>query len=202
MTGDMYVFAQSWQPEFCFNQSTYAGCSPPQSFWNTSFTIHGLWPQYTAGGYPQTCTTEAFDSNVPVAIGWDTMTMYWPDAQYAETDPKYTSFWEHEWTKHGTCTGLVQQNYFETTINLLKSFGSPSILSNNVGGSIAAADLRTAMGGASYVALQCNSGTFLSGAYTCWSESNGQPLKQMECPSDVQAEDTCTSATVVITAFY
>lgn len=201
MTGDMFVFAYSWQPQFCYGQPTYLGCTPPQSFWNSSFTIHGLWPQYSAGGYPQSCTTEAFDPNVPIAIGWDTMTKYWPDAQYDETDPNYDSFWEHEWTKHGTCTGLPQQSYFQYTIDLLNSFPTPSLVSNNVGGSVNAADLRNAMGGATYASLQCNSGEYLSGVYTCWSESDGKPLKQIECPSDVQKEDTCTTTSVVVRSF-
>ena len=53
----------------------------------------GLWPQYTAGGYPQSCTTEPFNASVPYEIGWDTMVKYWVDASYAESDPNYNQFW-------------------------------------------------------------------------------------------------------------
>eukprot|EP00128_Syssomonas_multiformis_P002201 Colp12_sorted_trinity150504_noHs@23754 len=51
------------------------------------------------------------------------MTKYWPEVEYEVTDPEYTSFWEHEWSKHGTCSGLSQDDYFQTTVNLIKSFG-------------------------------------------------------------------------------
>lgn len=201
MTGDIFVFAYSWTPEFCYGQASYAGCKTPNDFWNKYFTIHGLWPQYSTGGYPATCTTEPFNSSIPIEIGWDTMTTYWPDVQYAETDSNYDSFWEHEWTKHGTCTGLSQYNYFQNTINLIKKFGTPSVVTANVGGSVSASSLRQAFGGSTMVALQCESGQYLSGAYTCWSQSNGVPQQQITCPSDVQKEDTCTSSTVKITSF-
>ncbi len=201
MTGDIFVLAYSWQAEFCHGQPTYLGCTPPQDYWKTHFTLHGLWPQYAAGGYPQTCTTEAFDANVPYAIGWDTMTKYWPDAQYAETDPKYNSFWDHEWTKHGTCTGLPQQSYFQESINLIKAFGSPPILADFVGKNMTASILRDALGGATRASLQCNSGVRLSGVFTCWFQENGVPKVQVECPADVQKEDTCTSAEISITSF-
>jgi len=112
MSGDIYVFAYSWTPEFCYNKSSvYPGCAAPQSFWGKYFTLHGLWPQYSTGGYPQSCTTEPFNTSVPYAVGWNDLVQYWPNVQYAETDPLYTSFWDHEWTKHGTCTGLSQFDY-------------------------------------------------------------------------------------------
>lgn len=201
MTGDIYVFAYSWTPEFCYGQSSYEGCATPKSYWGKYFTIHGLWPQYSTGGYPANCNTQAFNSSVPIAIGWDDMTTYWPDVQYLETDPDYDSFWEHEWTKHGTCTGLSQYDYFTNGLNLVKSFGTPSSVTSNVGGTVSASTLRNDFGGASYVALQCNGGSYLSGAYTCWSQNNGIPNKQITCPSDVIGEDTCTSSTISIPSF-
>ncbi len=201
MQGDMYVFAYSWTPEFCYNQPTYTGCFTPQDYWGKYFIVHGLWPQYSAGGYPQTCTTEAFNTSVPTAIGWSTMTTYWPNVKVAETDSTYDSFWEHEWTKHGTCSGLTQYNYFQDSINLLKKFGTPASVTANVGGNISATTLRNDFGGSSKVALQCNGGAYLVGAYTCWSQTNGVPSAQITCPSDVISEDTCTKTTLYIQAF-
>lgn len=71
------------------------------------------------------------------------MTKYWPDVQYAETSPDYDQFWEHEWTKHGTCSGLTQLQYFQNGIDLIQKFGTPSYVTDNVGGNITAATLRT-----------------------------------------------------------
>lgn len=201
MKGDLYVFAQSWQPGFCNGKSGYYGCSNPKDFWRTHFTIHGLWPQYSAGGYPQSCTKEAFNTTVPYEVGWTDMTNYWPNAQYPESDPNYDSFWTHEWSKHGTCSGLSQSDYFTYTLNLEKALGTPEMISKNVGGSVNATELRNFYGGASRASLQCNSGNYINGIYTCWSQVDGKPISQVVCPSDVQKEDTCPGSMVNIGAF-
>ncbi len=200
MTGDMFVFAYSWTPEFCSGNS-YPGCKTPQDYWGKYFTVHGLWPQYSAGGYPHDCTKEAFNSSVPNAVGWNDMTKYWPNVQASETSSSYSSFWEHEWTKHGTCTGLSQYDYFSKTLSLIKSFGTPASVTKAVGSTISASTLRNDFGGSSYVALQCDSGKYLSGAYTCWNQSNGVPTTQRTCPKDVIGEDTCTSSTLTVKKF-
>lgn len=201
MSGDVYVFAYTWTPEFCFGTSGYPGCKNPEDFWGTHFTLHGLWPQYSGGGYPQSCTSEKYDPASADAVGMDDMVKYWPEVEYAVTDPQYSSFWEHEWSKHGTCTGLSQVDYFQSTINLIKKFGTPASVTNAVGGTVSASTLRSDMGGASFVSLQCESGKYLSGAFTCWSQSNGIPTVQQKCPTDVQSEDTCSSSTISVTGF-
>jgi ribonuclease T2 len=161
-TDTLYVLAYSWEAEFCYGTS-YPGCSDPEDYWQTHFTLHGLWPQYVTSGYPQSCTTEAFDPKTADSIGMDTMIEYWPNVQEAEGSSSYDDFWSHEWSKHGTCSGLQQVDYFNTTINLIKSYGTPSIVSSNVGKSVSASSLRTAFGGPTYVALQCNGGQYLVG---------------------------------------
>ena len=92
-SSDMYVFAYTFQPEFCYGQTSYPGCEDPHDYWYTHFTVHGLWPQYKAGGYEHDCTSEPFDDSVVDEIGFETMTTYWPDVKYAENDPDYTEFW-------------------------------------------------------------------------------------------------------------
>ena len=112
------------------------------------------------------------------------------------------SFWQHEWEKHGTCSGLTQYDYFQDTINLIKSFGTPASVTKAVGGELNADDLRNDFGGKTMCALQCTSGTYVVGVYTCWSmDAAHNPLKQVTCPADVQAEDTCTTTTVTIASF-
>ena len=199
MTGDLYVLAYTWTPEYCYGTS-YPGCSAPQNYWLDHFTLHGLWPQYKAGGYPASCTNEAYDVASADYVGWDDMTKYWPEVEYEVTDPRYTQFWDHEWTKHGTCSGLSQDDYFQTTVNLIKSFGTPQSLIDAADKktTLSAATLRNDLGGATYASLQCVSGKYLSGVYTCWTPVNGLPTTQTVCPSDVQKEDTCTSSTLTI----
>ena len=203
MTGDMYVLAYTWTPEFCYGTTGYPGCTDTQSYWGNHYTLHGLWPQYSSGGYPADCTTEAYDVESADYVGWDDMTEYWPEVEYAVTDPEYTSFWDHEWTKHGTCSGLTQDTYFQTTINLIKSYGTPQSLINAADAktTLSASTLRNDMGGASFASLQCVSGKYLSGAYTCWKASNGLPVSQIACPSDVIKEDSCSSSTLSIQTF-
>ena len=70
------------------------------------FTLHGLWPQDTDGDYPCTCTQEAFDPSILTPIQAD-MDRYWPSLN----GPSNT-FWEHEWSKHGTCTPWSVHDYF------------------------------------------------------------------------------------------
>ena len=61
---DFYVMSLSWSPGFC---ATGAGqddplqCGPERHF---AFVLHGLWPQYQQGGWPQNCSTEAADESL------------------------------------------------------------------------------------------------------------------------------------------
>jgi ribonuclease T2 len=160
-----------------------------------------LLPLFSTGGYPHDCTTEAFNTSTPNSVGYSDMTKYWPNVQQAEGSANYTDFWNHEWTKHGTCTGLSQYDYFSKTLSLIKSFGTPASVTNAVGSTLSASSLRNDFGGSSKVALQCQSGSYLSGAYTCWNQSNGLPTTQRECPADVIAEDTCTASTLTVQSF-
>lgn len=156
------------------------------------------------GGYEADCTSEAFDEETVVdAIGFDTLTTYWPNVKYAEDDDEYGEFWAHEWEKHGTCSGLSQPAYFNATVTMIESMGTPTIYSNAVGSTIDATALRNSFGGKTYASLQCDSSKYVNGVYTCWDmdSTTHLPTVQIECPSDVQAEDTCTVDTLEVTSF-
>ena len=193
-TDFVYVLAYTWTPGFCINQ-TYPGCSDPESYWLNHFTLHGLWPQYTTTGYPSYCTTEPYNASIPDIIGLETMVQFWPDVKYDITSSSYDSFWEHEWTKHGTCTTLTQYDYFQDALQLIERYGTPEVLTEAVGGTIDAATLRKSMND---VALQCSGGNILMGAYTCWSQTNGIPGSQIVCPESVEAEDTCSASILTV----
>ena len=195
-----YVLAYSWTPGFC-KGTTYPGCSTPQPYWTNHFTLHGLWPQYnTTDGYPADCTTEAFSQSAVDAVngGESTMITYWPNVQEVEGTSTYSDFWAHEWGKHGTCSGLSQTAYYQNAINTLVAFGTPDIVTSNVGKTVAASDIRNAFGGQTFVALQCAGGNTLTGAFTCWNEESDLPTAQVQCRADVVNEDTCTASDITI----
>lgn len=83
---------------------------------NSDFTIHGLWPDYKDGTYPQYCNNSS-------KLNFDNIKDLLPQIRkYWITCPQYNNsekwFLEHEWSKHGTCTPFTQSQYFSTALAL------------------------------------------------------------------------------------
>jgi len=95
---DYYLLNLSWAPEFCaahVGNVSSSECGPAHHF---GFIVHGLWPENNDGSYPQDCGTFS-----PVAQ---------PIVQHMLTIMPNRGLIQHEWARHGTCTGLAAQDYF------------------------------------------------------------------------------------------
>jgi len=107
---DFYVMSLSWSPGFC---ATAAGendplqCGPQHHF---AFVLHGLWPQYENGGWPQNCSTEPADQSLVTSM----LTIM--------PSPRLVA---HEWKTHGTCSGLSPKDYFEEATEAFHSVTIP-----------------------------------------------------------------------------
>jgi ribonuclease T2 len=95
---DYFLLTLSWAPEFCAtnpNGRTSAECDPKK---HMGLVVHGLWPQYDNGKWPEDCAsaqpvaTSTVDHMMPIMPG--------------------KTLIQHEWAKHGTCSGLSTQDYF------------------------------------------------------------------------------------------
>ena len=53
--GDWVQFAQSWSMGFCCNGHTYRQTAECNRSLKPVLGVHGLWPNYLNGGYPQFC---------------------------------------------------------------------------------------------------------------------------------------------------
>jgi len=98
---DFYVLSLSWSPSFC--EAAGERGTPPQQQCAArpySFVVHGLWPQYEKG-FPEFCQQPAprLDRNI-VSSMLDLMPA-----------PRLIF---NEWDKHGTCSGLSPNAYFES----------------------------------------------------------------------------------------
>jgi len=206
---DFYVFAQSWSAEFCASHSSDAGCKSPTPVMRSSLTIHGLWPNYDADQnghwWPQCCSSQYGSGLNQTAINLLLAPLHtsWPD-EAGHPWPNYTtsSFWAHEWGKHGTCSGLDQYTYFDSVLQVDSIIGTPSIISQNLGGQISLSALRAAYtssncvaGSSCLVGFSCTSG-YLAEVTTCWTPD----LQPMACPWAVLQADKCGS-TVKIRSF-
>ena len=89
-----YLLSLSWSPAFCLSKPGAAECGGPRRY---GFIVHGLWPQ-NERGWPERCDTHR---EVPdeVARG------------IADLMPA-RALVDHEWTTHGTCTGLEPPEFF------------------------------------------------------------------------------------------
>lgn len=108
---DHYILALSWSPAFCAESGARADndaqCGEGRHF---AFVLHGLWPQYNNGRWPQFCS-DAPGLKIP-ALMLDIM-------------PSLTLI-RHEWERHGTCSGLTAEAYFAQTRKAYRSIRIPA----------------------------------------------------------------------------
>ena len=95
---DYYLLSLSWAPDFCAQPQGYKDpreCGPGRK---VGFVVHGLWPQTENGRGPERCGSARPVSSEIVRV----MLNYIPTE----------SLIQHEWTNHGTCSGLSASEYF------------------------------------------------------------------------------------------
>lgn len=148
---------------------------PPSASLSFKFTIHGLWPNYQDGTYPQFCESDYRFQEEEINDILQDMEYYWcglvwtesvgnyfaetererravmsagcnqhepprnsltfaphfppPSTLFSHFRPSYMDsnekFWEHEWSRHGTCALKVlpsENRYFKTVLNLHKRY--------------------------------------------------------------------------------
>lgn len=108
---DFYVLALSWSPSFCERTGTTdtAQCGVNEF----GFVVHGLWPQYEVG-YPEYCQSGA-STRVDNATH-DRVFDIMPS----------TGLIRSQWKKHGICTGLEQDTYFNVLRDAFAKISIPA----------------------------------------------------------------------------
>jgi ribonuclease T2 len=90
-----YLLSLSWSPAYCLSSPGAAECNGPRRY---GFIVHGLWPQ-NEQGWPEHCDMHrAVPDEVLQGI--------------ADVMPARGLVY-HEWSAHGTCSGLEPAAYFE-----------------------------------------------------------------------------------------
>ncbi len=98
---DYYVLALSWSPTYCRSAGKRADPLQCKATKPHRFIVHGLWPQYERG-WPDFCRT---DMRRPSYHTISDILDIMPSRGLAA----------HQWRKHGTCTGLTPDGYFDLT---------------------------------------------------------------------------------------
>jgi len=112
---DHYVLALSWSPTHCAEadprESNDPQCAPrpPRPY---AFVLHGLWPQYEQG-WPEFCRI-AERPFVPERLIGDMLDIM-PSRKLVI----------HQYRKHGTCSGLSPQAYFDLSRRIFETVKIP-----------------------------------------------------------------------------
>jgi ribonuclease T2 len=110
-TFDYYLLSLSWSPAFCLSDPGAAECNGPRRF---GLIVHGLWPQYEKG-WPENC-------NVHQQVPDDVVT------GISDIMPARGLVY-HEWSAHGTCSGLAPADFFALVRRAYAGIAIPASLS-------------------------------------------------------------------------
>ena len=183
---DFYLLALSWSPGFCATpagQNDPGQCAPGRQF---SFVLHGLWPQYEQTGWPQDCSTEQIDPNAVTK-----MIAIMPSERLIQ----------HEWSKHGTCSGLTSADYFEEASEAFHEIKIPAeyaTLATQL--TVDPAEIRTKFAAANpnfgeqgFVVMCSGNGRYLSEVHACLTKD----IKGRACNREELAHQ-CKSDAVIM----
>lgn len=116
---DYYSLVLSWSPTHCESpegRDDDTQCAP-RGGRRYSFILHGLWPQYERG-YPEDCPTRTrpYVSQSVIDQMFDIM----PSKRLII----------YEYRKHGTCSGLTPEGYYQTARRMFQSITIPQQFRN------------------------------------------------------------------------
>lgn len=131
---DHYILALSWQPAFCADNPRLPECRELDDgdFAATNLALHGLWPNGAGEGQLLYCGVAAADRNRDEDGDWCMLPATGADqatqSDLAEVMPGSRSCLDrHEWIKHGTCTGLDGDAYFDASARLVRDLQSTQL---------------------------------------------------------------------------
>lgn len=113
---DYYVLSLSWSAAWCALEGD--GRDDPQcdAGRGLTFVLHGLWPQYE-DGWPSYCRTgEGDPSRATTAAMADIM---------GSSGPAF-----YQWKKHGRCSGLSAEAYFDTARKAYAAVTIPALFAD------------------------------------------------------------------------
>lgn len=195
----VYVLALSWTPEFCCQKPAKDECDDlAGTFAADHLAIHGLWPNYDDAeaqrfrkNYPQYCGDfrNCGRNNPPALCDVDPGEIPVAMEQFG---PGYVNdgnfLANHEWPKHGSCTGLDARAYFEEAIETLQrnpgDMGTPEFLTQNIGKKVKVSELASHFPD-NNVVFRCDQGCVLAEVSTCWANQGGQVGEAIPCPQTV-----------------
>jgi ribonuclease T2 len=194
----LYVLALTWAPSFCCSHPNKDECAHlADAFGATHLTLHGLWPNYTddeaeryRATYPQFCGAYEHCKQHDKTCEPDPATI---PADMRQLGPGYVGDHEfladHEWPKHGSCTGLPPAEYFRAALDAMKAIrgdGTPDALRGAIGSDIALGDLATSFGvPRESVLLSCDAQCRLQQISFCLGhDATNHPTTPIACPAN------------------
>ncbi len=129
---DYYVLSLSWSPSYCARAGRSADPMQCRAVRPFRFVLHGLWPQYERG-YPEFCRNDhGRDLSHRTVNG---MLDIMPSRGLVR----------HQWRKHGSCSGLSPEAYFDLSRKALQTLRIPAAFDNmETGGRVAPDAVETA----------------------------------------------------------
>ena len=121
-----YMLVLSYAPDFCDQSS---GVKDPRECGNgknIGFVVHGMWPQGETTRGPENCGGSPVANSIVQTM-----------LQYIPTE----SLIQHEWSTHGTCSGLSADDYFAAIRKARDSVKIPVELTSTAKQSLNPADI-------------------------------------------------------------
>ena len=110
---DYYVLSLSWSPTWCALEGAARGSPQCETGRELGWVLHGLWPQYESG-WPSYCRTNARDPSRRQT------------GDMADIMGTSGAAW-YQWSKHGRCSGLSANEYFETARRAYSDVSRPEV---------------------------------------------------------------------------